>query len=161
MTDTLENEQLVLNADPQGGVRVVKLPEEAQIIHTFWFAWAAFHLKTDLYTSSPADQPHVKDAMPLLKVIQSSFTQGDSNMKPSNEPMNIHPTFQQIQERAFAIYLAEDCPQGRCDVHWPMAEEQLRAELRQVESQPLLPNPASRRKSAQVTAYDFPEGILP
>jgi len=28
---------------------VVEAPPDAQVAHTFWFAWAAFHPQTDIY----------------------------------------------------------------------------------------------------------------
>ena len=30
-------------------VEVVAVPEGAQVVHTFWFAWYAFHPETDVY----------------------------------------------------------------------------------------------------------------
>jgi len=38
-----------LQANRSGRVRVVDAPDEAQVVHTFWFAWAAFHPKTEVY----------------------------------------------------------------------------------------------------------------
>jgi hypothetical protein len=58
------------------------------------------------------------------------------------------PNVQQVQERAYAIYLTEGSPDDRADEHWRLAEEQLRAELRQAEAQPASPQPvrAGRRR---------------
>ncbi len=36
-----------------GSVRVVEAPEGAQVVHTFWFAWYAFHPDTLIYQPSP------------------------------------------------------------------------------------------------------------
>jgi hypothetical protein len=48
--DTIEGEPIVLGADPDtGSVRVVEAPADAQVAHTFWFAWAAFHPEVEIY----------------------------------------------------------------------------------------------------------------
>ncbi len=31
------------------GIRVVEAPPDARVVHTFWFAWAAFHPRTEVY----------------------------------------------------------------------------------------------------------------
>jgi hypothetical protein len=47
--DTLGDATLVLKAgDEPGTVSVLEAPPEAQIVHTFWFAWAAFHPDTEI-----------------------------------------------------------------------------------------------------------------
>lgn len=38
--------------DKAGLVDVVESPPNARVVHTFWFAWAAFHPDTELYNSS-------------------------------------------------------------------------------------------------------------
>ena len=63
-------------------------------------------------------------------------------MQHTSDQIDVHPTFQQIQDRAYAIYVAEGCPQGRCDAHWNLAEEQLRLEVRQTEARPASPQAA-------------------
>ena len=51
--DTIDGEPIVLHADPESGsVRVVEAPAEAMVIHTFWFAWAAFYPETEVYEKS-------------------------------------------------------------------------------------------------------------
>ncbi len=57
----LQGKQMTLRDEVGGGaielavdretqsVRVVSFPENAQVVHTFWFAWAAFHPDTDVY----------------------------------------------------------------------------------------------------------------
>ena len=48
--DTIGGETIVLRAAPDGeSVQVVEVPAEAQVAHTFWFAWAAFHPQTGIY----------------------------------------------------------------------------------------------------------------
>ena len=64
LTDTLNTKRIVMVADPQGGVRIVDMPDNAQVIHTFWFAWAAFHPKTELFTPSPTDHKAGADQSP-------------------------------------------------------------------------------------------------
>ena len=55
VADRLGDHKITLKADDAGNVAVVEAPAEARTIHTFWFAWVAFHPKTDLY-ASPADE---------------------------------------------------------------------------------------------------------
>ncbi|MHC4903869.1 MAG: DUF3179 domain-containing protein [Planctomycetota bacterium] len=48
--DTIGGETIALRAAPDGeSVQVVEAPAEAQVAHTFWFAWAAFHPDTEIY----------------------------------------------------------------------------------------------------------------
>jgi len=50
LTDTIAGERVVLRAEPgKGNIRVVEAPEAARIVHTFWFAWHAFHPETEVY----------------------------------------------------------------------------------------------------------------
>jgi len=42
-------------------IEIVKLPEEAEAVHTFWFAWAAFHPETGLYGSDETPQPTTEE----------------------------------------------------------------------------------------------------
>ncbi len=46
--DTIEGKRVVLES-VDGGVRFVEVPEGAQALHTFWFAWYAFHPGTGVY----------------------------------------------------------------------------------------------------------------
>jgi hypothetical protein len=51
--DTIGNGTIVLRAAPDGeSVQVVEAPAEAQVAHTFWFAWAAFHPQSEIYTGN-------------------------------------------------------------------------------------------------------------
>ncbi len=43
--------RVVLTATSSGQVDVVELPRGAQVAHTFWFAWVAFHPDTTLYVA--------------------------------------------------------------------------------------------------------------
>ena len=65
-------------------------------------------------------------------------------MERASNQVDVHPTYQQIEERAYMIYVAEGCPQGRCDAHWHLAEEQLRAELTKVQVPPTSPTVTRR-----------------
>ncbi len=47
--DRLAGETVELRADADGTVRVVQVPDAAQVVHTFWFTWAAFHPETSIY----------------------------------------------------------------------------------------------------------------
>lgn len=49
LTDTLGKARITLRAAGPGTVRIVEAPPKAKIVHTFWFAWAAFHPDTELY----------------------------------------------------------------------------------------------------------------
>ncbi len=47
--DTLGEEKVVLEAASDETIRVIEMPEDARFVHTFWFAWAAFHPDTTVY----------------------------------------------------------------------------------------------------------------
>ncbi|MHC4447108.1 MAG: DUF3179 domain-containing protein [Planctomycetota bacterium] len=49
--DSIAGQTIVLECDGDGGVRVVEAPDGAQIVHTFWFAWAAFYARTEVWGS--------------------------------------------------------------------------------------------------------------
>lgn len=49
LTDLLGPSRLMISADRDGGVRVIEVPPETQVAHTFWFAWAAFQPKTEIF----------------------------------------------------------------------------------------------------------------
>lgn len=62
--DKLDGTTIVIEADQAGQmVRIVETPQDAQVLHTFWFAWAAFHPDSDVYNpdrrsqSTPSSQP--------------------------------------------------------------------------------------------------------
>lgn len=41
---------MVLESIDEGrGVRVAEVPEEAEVVHTYWFAWAAFWPESELH----------------------------------------------------------------------------------------------------------------
>jgi len=53
VTDTIGGGRLVLEAGRAPGmVRVVEAPEQAAVVHTFWFAWYAFHPQTQVYEAA-------------------------------------------------------------------------------------------------------------
>lgn len=48
--EMLAGHRLILQSDHDTGrVAVVEVPPDAQVVHTFWFAWAAFHPQTTIY----------------------------------------------------------------------------------------------------------------
>ena len=50
VVDTIGGQAVRFQIDPnRGSVRVIKAPDHAQVIHTYWFAWAAFHPETEVY----------------------------------------------------------------------------------------------------------------
>jgi len=52
--DRLGSGRVVLQADDKtGGIGVIEVPANAQVVHTFWFAWAGFHPNTDIYLGRP------------------------------------------------------------------------------------------------------------
>jgi len=54
VTDTIDGRPVVLEADDAGTVRIVQAPEDSRVIHTFWFAWFAFHPDTGVYSADRA-----------------------------------------------------------------------------------------------------------
>ncbi|RMH14268.1 MAG: DUF3179 domain-containing protein [Gammaproteobacteria bacterium] len=58
--DAFNGGRVVLEHDGvSGSVRVVEVPEGAQVVHTFWFAWYAFHPHTQVYQTDA--EHHVTD----------------------------------------------------------------------------------------------------
>jgi hypothetical protein len=56
--DEIGGKRLVLEADAMAEmIRVVQIPEGAQAVHTFWFAWAAFHPQTEIFKGMPKLAP--------------------------------------------------------------------------------------------------------
>jgi hypothetical protein len=54
LADTIDGQPIRLGLDlVTGTIRVLDAPTEAQVVHTFWFAWAAMHPQTELYTAGP------------------------------------------------------------------------------------------------------------
>lgn len=51
VTEEIADQTLVLEAPQTGQVRVVALPDDAEVVHTFWYAWAAIHPQTTLYAA--------------------------------------------------------------------------------------------------------------
>jgi len=49
LTNRLGDHKITLTADAEGNVAVTDAPAEAKTVHTFWFAWVAFHPKTEVY----------------------------------------------------------------------------------------------------------------
>jgi len=49
LVETFDEGKLVLEASGDDEAVVSEAPEGAETIHTFWFAWAAFHPKTEVY----------------------------------------------------------------------------------------------------------------
>lgn len=48
--EAVEGGRIVLEVSPDDGqIRVVETPDDARVIHTFWFAWVAFHPETTIY----------------------------------------------------------------------------------------------------------------
>lgn len=48
LEDEIAGQRVVLTADGEGRAQVVEAPKDAEVVHTFWFAWAAFHPETEL-----------------------------------------------------------------------------------------------------------------
>ncbi|MHC4415550.1 MAG: DUF3179 domain-containing protein [Planctomycetota bacterium] len=48
--DAIAGGTVVLRADPAtGSVRIMEAPDDALVVHTYWFAWAAFHPETEIW----------------------------------------------------------------------------------------------------------------
>ena len=56
LVDEIDGQTIVLKADEYGGIAVIESPAKAQVVHTFWFAWSAFHPKTSLYSHTSDEQ---------------------------------------------------------------------------------------------------------
>ncbi len=52
VVDIIGQSKIILQADP-GSVTVVQAPDSAQVVHSFWFAWAAFYPETSVYGLAP------------------------------------------------------------------------------------------------------------
>ncbi|MHC5001776.1 MAG: DUF3179 domain-containing protein [Planctomycetota bacterium] len=53
--DRLGTGTIVLAGDPESGrIDVVAAPPDAKVVHTFWFAWAAFHPLTEVFGQAAA-----------------------------------------------------------------------------------------------------------
>lgn len=52
LVDELEGGRIVLEGRDGQSVRVVEKPEGANVVHTFWFAWVAFHPETTIFEDS-------------------------------------------------------------------------------------------------------------
>ena len=51
LVDPINGQQLRLTVDQKlKQVRVLEAPADAKVIHTFWFAWAAFHPQTQVFS---------------------------------------------------------------------------------------------------------------
>jgi hypothetical protein len=48
--------------DPEQQVFEVDAPAEIEVVEGFWFAWAAFHPKTSVFTSPAPDPPGAADS---------------------------------------------------------------------------------------------------
>ena len=49
--DDIDGQPLHLSVDSEtNSIRIARSPVDAKVIHTFWFAWVAFHPDTDIYT---------------------------------------------------------------------------------------------------------------
>jgi hypothetical protein len=53
--DRLGSAEIALKAD-EDTVSIVKVPEGASVVHTFWFAWAAFHPDTGVHGQKPTSE---------------------------------------------------------------------------------------------------------
>ena len=51
VTEEIASQRLVLEAPETGEVRVVAVPADGEVVHTFWYAWAAIHPQTTLYSA--------------------------------------------------------------------------------------------------------------
>lgn len=56
--DEIGGKLLVLEADATAAtIRLIQMPEGAQVVYTFWFAWAAFHPQTQIFGEIPEPAP--------------------------------------------------------------------------------------------------------
>jgi hypothetical protein len=46
----IDGQTIRLAFDPASdAVHIIEAPPQARVVHTFWFAWAAYHEQTELY----------------------------------------------------------------------------------------------------------------
>ena len=75
--DTVAGHRVVLRVDAvTRGVVVEEIPPGAKVIHTFWFAWAAFHPDTDIYGSKPSVQGQTLPAEGAKKIPAATVATG-------------------------------------------------------------------------------------
>lgn len=54
MSDRIDGRPLRLAADQDHqSVRIIEAPGDAKVVHTFWFAWAAFYPETEIFKTDP------------------------------------------------------------------------------------------------------------
>ncbi len=50
LEDNLGGAAIVLEALDGETIKVIQAPESALLVHTFWFAWAAFHPNSEVFS---------------------------------------------------------------------------------------------------------------
>jgi len=84
VTDRLGDQKITLRADGGENVAVVDAPAEARMVHTFWFAWVAFHPKTELYQAGePTD-----DATGMIRFEGGRFEMGSAAGHADERPVH-------------------------------------------------------------------------
>jgi hypothetical protein len=54
-TITLGQHDVTLRAADAGHIEIGELPDAVRAVHTFWFAWAAFHPETAIHSAGVED----------------------------------------------------------------------------------------------------------
>lgn len=81
VTDRLGDHEITLKADDVGNVAVVNAPADAHTVHTFWFAWVAFHPKTAVYKAG-------EDATGMIRMEGGRFTMGSTHGHNDEKPVH-------------------------------------------------------------------------
>lgn len=109
VTDRFGGHTIKLEADDAGNVAVTKAPAQANVAHTFWFAWAAFHPKTDVYEAGEPGE----DTAGMIRMDGGRFKmgsdQGHDDEKPVHE-VRLDPFLidkHEVTNRQFAAFVED------------------------------------------------------
>ncbi len=107
VTDRFGDQTITLEADDAGNVAVIEAPAEARTVHTFWFAWVAFHPKTDVYEAkAPGD-----DATGMIRMEGGRFVMGSAHGHDDEKPahaVRLDPFLidkHEVTNRQFAAFI--------------------------------------------------------
>jgi len=109
VTDRLGDHKITLKADDAGNVAVVEAPADARTVHTFWFAWVAFHPKTALFE---AKRPN-DDATGMIRMEGGRFMMGSAHGHGDEKPVHevrIDPFLidkHEVTNRQFAAFVED------------------------------------------------------
>jgi hypothetical protein len=64
--DRLDGRRVVVTYDPESQVFDAEAPPELEVIEAYWFAWAAFHPETSVFSAAgdAESKPGIADGIP-------------------------------------------------------------------------------------------------